>query len=155
MKKLWAITGRVMFVLAWPALYLLFKGTKRTRIIVSCGDNVLFVKDWLGDGSWKLPGGGVRKSENVELAAVRELKEETGIELSAPDLSNVGVIKIDESEMPYYCYAFSAKVPSTNLKTKKHKMEISDIAWLNVNKSNEQNISNATRQLLRLWRQQS
>lgn len=155
MKKAWAIFGRIMYILAWPALYLLFKGTKRTRVIVSCGDRVLFVKDWLGTGSWKLPGGGIHKNEDPTEAAIRELREETGIEVSKSELTKIDDCEINESEMPYRCFVYATKIANTKVKIKRQKMEISDIAWLNVDKYDELNISKATRQLLRLWRQQS
>ncbi|WP_066341755.1 NUDIX hydrolase [Azohydromonas lata] len=36
--------------------------------------------------SWELPGGGIVAGESLSEAAVREIREETGILLSAPDL---------------------------------------------------------------------
>ena len=55
---------------------------QRVGLIVLRGDDVLLVRQYrlLLDGlSWEIPGGGVEAGENVEDAAVRECREETGV----------------------------------------------------------------------------
>ena len=55
-----------------------YKG--RANALVVCGKRVLMVK-YRADGEeyWVLPGGGIEDGETPEQAAVRELKEECGI----------------------------------------------------------------------------
>lgn len=51
-------------------------------VVIHCG-HVLMVKrrGWPGRGQWALPGGFVEANEFIQDAALRELKEETGIKL--------------------------------------------------------------------------
>lgn len=41
------------------------------------------------DGRYDLPGGGVNLGERLEAAVIREVKEETGLEVGAPELVGV------------------------------------------------------------------
>lgn len=76
------IGGRVGFWIGWPALYLYMLSSERTRVIISCGENVLVVKGWLSDGRWNLPGGGMHKGEQPMQALLREVYEETKLRLT-------------------------------------------------------------------------
>lgn len=44
-----------------------------------------------GEGTWTLPGGGMRYKESPEEAACREVKEETDLEVKKKDLKKVSV----------------------------------------------------------------
>jgi 8-oxo-dGTP pyrophosphatase MutT (NUDIX family) len=45
---------------------------------------VLLIRHSYGSGNWMLPGGGIGRSEEPLAAALRELREETGLELTGP-----------------------------------------------------------------------
>ena len=57
----------------------LFKG-KRVRVMaINARGEVLLVRGLISRYTWELPGGAVKKGEELMAAAARELLEETGI----------------------------------------------------------------------------
>jgi 8-oxo-dGTP pyrophosphatase MutT (NUDIX family) len=130
MRRLWEIIGKIMFWLSWPALFIYMFFSKRTRILVVNGNDVLLVKGWLGAGSWGLPGGGLHYAESPAMGAARELKEETGIEVKATDLQLLisGRTK-NEQGLQYYRYAYVLildKRPTIS----RQKMELIHLQWM-------------------------
>lgn len=67
---------------------------------------------------WILPGGGVHKRETPEAAAVRELREETGVRVDANDLRLVGLLSsFKEGKNDYvavYACEIDARTPAPN-----------------------------------------
>jgi bifunctional NMN adenylyltransferase/nudix hydrolase len=61
-----------------------------TDAVVVQSGHVLLVKRKFspGKGLWALPGGFIKESETIERAAIRELREETGIKVNALQLQN-------------------------------------------------------------------
>ena len=57
--------------------------TTGVKCLIECDDKYLFVIHSYGSRiyNWNLPGGGVKKNENLESAIKREVKEELGITL--------------------------------------------------------------------------
>jgi 8-oxo-dGTP pyrophosphatase MutT (NUDIX family) len=51
--------------------------------LITCGDEVLMVRNRLGSGRWALSGGGIEHHEQPEPAMRRELREELKIEVGA------------------------------------------------------------------------
>jgi 8-oxo-dGTP pyrophosphatase MutT (NUDIX family) len=87
MKKLWFAAGVAAFWVFWPywRVHIGLGGT-RARVMLLHDGKLLLVRSWLGAGTFELPGGGRHRGERFEQAAVRELKEETGITLQPDDL---------------------------------------------------------------------
>ncbi len=70
----------------------------RTVLIVmrnSKGEFVLETGNYYPEGIARLLGGGVEKNEDPQTAAVREMKEEVGVEITKNDLQPVAQLDID------------------------------------------------------------
>ncbi|WP_417592477.1 NUDIX domain-containing protein [Owenweeksia hongkongensis] len=65
-------------------------------------------------GKWALPGGFVETDENILTGAARELKEETGIEVSEKDLHFIGYFDKPDRDPRgrVISFAFTAEVSS-------------------------------------------
>lgn len=128
-QRLQARAGRVAFWVAWPALWVYFRLSERTRILLHCGPDILVVRSHFGNGKWGLPGGGLHRGEAPLAGALRELREETGIELPAskvkPLLSNI----YRDRGFRFPCHYFVAELPAKP-STTRQKFEVNDLAWL-------------------------
>ena len=60
-----------------------------TDVIVEIGDKIVLVGRRNAPHGWALPGGFVDRGEKVEDAAVREIKEETGLDVSLEQLLGI------------------------------------------------------------------
>jgi len=123
---------RIWFWLSWPVLFLIFQGTRRSRIVVTSDDQLLLVQDrfslWYDDNGWSIPGGGMHKGENETDAAVRELKEELGIEANAANLSQIWEGRIRNKGMSYKAYFFILRLPEPS-QIQLQKTELKDAKW--------------------------
>ena len=59
---------------------------------------------------WGPPKGGIQPNETPEQAAVRELREETGLRISQESLANTTVTRL-KTKTVYYHYSFSETAP--------------------------------------------
>lgn len=114
-------------------LRIFLKDTKRTRVMVfdEKQENVLMVKTWISDQSWKLLGGGMNKSETPVECAIREVREECGIELKETQLKHVIDTKENEKSFEYEAIYFRAKVKK-DIQLKMRKIELIGLKWLPV-----------------------
>ncbi len=152
MKSNTTLIGQSIYWLSWPMLWLILKGTTRTRVLILNDDRVLVVKNRIGEGKWSLPGGGIKKNESLVDGAIREVKEETGIKLL-----NSQLIKLESSKSLTHKLKFNLESYYVNLGSKikpnPRLVEIAQCSWINIDKLNYMNASENTLTVLRQWQQ--
>ena len=128
MKRLYEIAGRLVFILSYPAVQLLVGRQKRAYLLLRCGDEVLLVKNWYGNGRWSLPGGGLHASETAELGLKREVMEEVGYDIAGLKLKGPESFKSAVGLTHKPCLVFCAEIgakPDLRL----NSFELTGAAW--------------------------
>ena len=123
------LIGRLAFAIILPAFRLYLKKTQRAYVIIRVDGQILLSKNWIGRQKWQLPGGGIDKNESPEQAAIRELKEEAGINARASQLSKIteGIWQTDRLGYKYYIFGLELKNKPA---IKQLYPEIIETAWL-------------------------
>lgn len=130
MKRIFQLFGRLIFRVGWPLWWVYFKlQPERTRVLVIADGRVLLVKGWLSDGRWALPGGGAKRNEDLLIAAVRELKEETGIDVPASSLRHLGDYRHTRLRLIYQAHYFALELDDHPVLVKRWP-EIIESDWL-------------------------
>lgn len=80
-------------------------------IITNPADEVLLLRHSYGPKVWAFPGGGIGKREEPRDAALREMREELGLELETIEL--VGVMRETISGSTHTAYVFTAMTDQT------------------------------------------
>jgi len=74
--------------------------------IITCDGKILLEKRKYepGKGKWSIPGGLVELGENAEQTVIREVKEETGLEVEKPEHIDVvdNVVRDENGEVKYH-----------------------------------------------------
>jgi ADP-ribose pyrophosphatase YjhB (NUDIX family) len=98
------------------------------------GERVLLVKASRGftKGTWNIPGGFLTYGETPEDAMLREMEEETGLEIELDKLLGVFTQKFGS---PYYMrgHMYSARAVTTTLRLQKD--EIAEAAWFTLHEA--------------------
>lgn len=101
-------------------------------VVINKKNEVLLVKERFSNVGFKLPGGHIDDGELIQSAVIREVKEETGIDIEFESLISLGHFyphQFDKSNLYILCKA----------KAKSYKIDISDTQeileckWINVN----------------------
>jgi 8-oxo-dGTP pyrophosphatase MutT (NUDIX family) len=138
MKSLLQFFGKIAFFCAWPAFKVYFgRGYGRSRIVLVSQGEVLAVKNWVSDGLWSLPGGGLHPNEKTEEGALRELREETGVALQPGQLTYLGEAEYTRYGLTFHFHVFG--MLTAKVATKKQVIEIAEMRWLPVADLNERN----------------
>lgn len=129
MKRLVLWCGSILFWLSWPALWLYLRRGTRTRLLLVVDTEFLALRGWLGGFQYGMPGGGVHKREAPSAALLREVREETGVELDESQLRHA--FKADYRRyglhFTYDCYAVVLADKPT---IRPQRKEIAEYAWL-------------------------
>ena len=75
-------------------------------VVKSDKGNILLLKSNYKN-TWQLPGGGAGDKESPEYAAIREVKEETGLVISISELTIKGTIYKPDEEMLFIVYEYN------------------------------------------------
>ncbi len=150
MRRLLEKIGVLIFFLAWPAFYVYLKRSERTRIIIANGNKVLVTRNWISDGAWSLPGGGLHQKEPIVQGAQRELYEETGLRVEQTQLRYLGRQTYRKYGHYFVFHTFVAhNVDISSLSRQKH--EISRTAWMSPAELTDLNTAQDARKALDLW----
>lgn len=146
--RVWIAVGKLIYFVGWPAIYLIIRTSpQRTRTLVLSEGKLLLTKDWIGTGSWSIPGGGLHVNENQVTGALRELKEETGLKLTPKELLKLGSIVIRNNGIKTSLIVYKAEF------LKKPKIyingtEIIDYKWVDSIELKKINIDTSTRKII-------
>ena len=98
---------------------------------------------------WSIPGGLVEIGEELEEAAIREIKEEMGIDVKIEKVIGIfNCINRNKNEIKYHYVIidYIAKEFTGSIKTNK---EILDFKWVKFNELHNYELTNTTRELFR------
>ena len=118
--------SKITFWISWPLIFLVVRNTDRTRVIVRYKNEILLVQGWIGNKKWQLPGGGIKKGEPVKLAAIRELREETGIIIKESKLKDLGNIIISETGLNYMAHYFLVELDNHIDTRRSHEIRVAE-----------------------------
>lgn len=151
MLQIWQQIGRALYWLLTPAISVIIRRTTRARILLTCGDKVLVVKSWLGDGRWQLPGGGLHAGEDPLRGAVREMREETGLSLPLEVLSPPQKRRMREHAR-HYDYYLTTAVVGQPVPPHRQPYELVDVAWVPAAELTDRTAGQDVRDALATWR---
>lgn len=90
--------------------------SKRVSTVAIIKDGKLLMGKRRDNGKWTTPGGHLNEGENPFSGALREVKEETGLELDAKKLKRLNTIKNDKLSVYGWLYDADGEDISTSMK---------------------------------------
>jgi 8-oxo-dGTP pyrophosphatase MutT (NUDIX family) len=129
MKYWYKKLGRILYWGVWPVSWIYLRRSRRTRLLLMCGDQLLVVNNWLGTGKWSLPGGGLHKGEKPAIGLIRETFEETGIRLDEKTVLPLAVEEFRIHGFAYESHYYAAEIKNKP-KVASQPFEITDINWI-------------------------
>jgi 8-oxo-dGTP diphosphatase len=124
--------------------------------IILDGDQILLEKrkNSPGKGKWAVPGGLVELGENVEQAIIREVKEETGLEVDEPRLVDVvNYVSLGEKGAVMYHYVIIDYLVTVKSGKLKAASDADALKWVPFNEVDEYDLTESFRQFFQRNRQ--
>ena len=120
------------------------------------GDKILLEKrkNMPSKGKWSVPGGLVELGESVENAVIREVKEETGLDVYEPRLVDVVTyVSMGERGAVMYHYVIIDYLVSVKAGKAKAASDADELKWVPFNEVEEYDLTESFRQFFRRNRQ--
>ncbi|WP_145331099.1 NUDIX hydrolase [Paenibacillus xylanexedens] len=100
-------------------------------LITDANDSHLLMVQNRGSETWSLPGGQVEPHETLELAAIREVCEETGLQVQLKGVVAINEYRKKDCSEHGICITFKACIVS-GVETISRPDEIRHIAWIRI-----------------------
>lgn len=137
-------------IAVWPVLFYWFLFRPKlsgVKCIVQKDGKILMIRNTYGKGRWTFPGGGIEKNETPEQAAIREVREEVGIEIKS--LQHMGEFMSTAQYKEDHVSVFFATTQTKKITLQED--EIRDFKWVDPNTLPEF-ISGIALHALELWK---
>ncbi len=124
--------------------------------IILDGDKILLEKrkNAPSKGKWSVPGGLVELGESVEQAVIREVKEETGLEVIEPRFVDiVDHISLDEKGAVKYHFVIIDYLVTVKSGKPKASSDADALKWVPFNEVEQYNLTESFRRFFRQNRQ--
>lgn len=118
---------------------------ERATVICKRDGRILYVRK--PKSKWALPGGKIEMGETPEQAAVRELREETG-------LQNLDLVYLNEYEKDDVTHYIFMAIISSSAKPEPQN-EIAACKWSSVKNVSDLNVSAATKSIVKSFARQA
>ena len=134
MSKSNYLLRRLLFWVSWIFLFVYFRRSKRTRVLITSPEGKIFVVQgaWMrlfGDSGLCLPGGAIEKGESPIEGARRELSEELAIDIDSGALKFLEERNVREYGITYRGF-FYQLTTSESIPMKFQTTEIVAGMWL-------------------------
>jgi len=119
--------------------------------IIICDGKLLFEKrkNDPGKGKWSIPGGLVELGETVEQTVIREVKEETGLDVEKPEHIDVvdNIVKDSNGKIKYHFVIidYFLKLKGGTLKAAD---DAEELRWVALDEAEEYDLTNTLRTFL-------
>lgn len=110
-KKLEQKIKRSILRLGYPLakiFWFVFRSSSQAaKVVLNHENSILLIRHSFGPYYWTLPGGGIKKREDPTLAAIREIKEELNIDITAPVFLGTVPLLTDYKNDTVFVFSFS------------------------------------------------